>query len=129
MSLLASRTLRLFHDKYYIYQYLYALRQKYFILSYTLLSYIELSSYHSIRLLYISNALRLRLSPVSPFLAPREMQHRHQKESITPIRNTSQHIPPSNKRSNDAKRTSCKVQSMIGCSDAVYGGCVHVSGG
>ena len=57
------------------------------------------------------------------------MQHRHQKETVSSIRNTSQHIPPGNKGSHYSKSTSCEIQRVIWRGDAVGGGCKHVARG
>lgn len=95
-------------------------------------SYIPLQSsqnYRSITLLHIPQTLRLLPPPLPPLITPREMQHRHQKETVSSIRNTSQHIPPSDKRSDYSKSASCEIQSVVRCGDAVDGGGEHVGGG
>lgn len=57
------------------------------------------------------------------------MQHGNQEETVAPVRNTSKQVPPSDERGNDAERTSCKVEALVGCGNAINGGGVHVSGG
>lgn len=82
-----------------------------------------------ITLLNISNAVGPVLSSLSSLLAPREMKNGYQEETVASVRNTGQHVPPSDECSNNAEGTTCDVEIMVGRGDAINGCGVHVAGG
>lgn len=81
-----------------------------------------------ITLLNIFDTLSFLPPSGSSLLTPREVQHRHQEETVSSVCNTSQQIPPSDEAGNDAERTSCKVEAVVGGGNAINSGGVDVSG-
>ena len=74
----------------------------------------------------VDTVLSVPLSLPSLF-TPREMCHGNQEEAISSVRNTSQHIPPCDKRRYDSKATACLDESCVGRGDSSRGGSVHIT--